>query len=227
MRKVLIVLGSLLLIAYCLLIFLTTTYQACKTKELDNPYINAKYQDWKQIQLDDLILVRIPEEWTFTQDQDQMILSSGDNIVAIGTRIEKSSENGWRKWYGLIEKQYNKTVEDTHSQDWNDYDDRFSDGIKPKYRDLDFAHYLTVYFSDESKKETVHFGVGYKNYQSDGYNICFVFFPENMNSPTTGGDLANEVCSLMKYAEAIVWSKEFVGEKLGFLYRWSNNVPKA
>lgn len=49
--------------------------------ELDNPYVNARFRDWKPVAIHGEVSVRIPEDWTFQEEDGTYTILDADGTV--------------------------------------------------------------------------------------------------------------------------------------------------
>ena len=154
-RKIGIILGVVLLAFILFMVFIYPTLVLMAEhkgvlKQLDNPYINDNFSEWKEVELDSSARISVPREWSVEQDGESIVIKRDGVIIAQGLR------------YGLASTVNHEGAVNTENK-LNDFLARMvSFPISDiKYEDLTVRHLGTgasylkaTYFGTDGEEET-------------------------------------------------------------------------
>ena len=187
----------LILISAVYLVFIRPFVHArFLTQRLNNPFVNARYVDWKDIEVDDKIKIKVPQDWTIECGDRITLLDKSGKVKAEGIRetdiyadpagimIMESMEKE-----GIIIDRYS-------TRD-------FRTSYVSNFWNSGYSALRTTVFDDGTSCEDVFADLSYSRFENgsktDFYYYMFVF----------SADTEEEKKEAFNIAEAIAWSMTY------------------
>ena len=164
------------LFVVCLILWPFITADKYKD-DLNNPYVDSDYKGWKDVALDQQLLIKIPSGWNVSLDPIPIITDEQGQTLAIGKNRRSAKDN---LITDIVEEHYGKEVASFNS-------DGAGNGINKHFRSSSRAFYWITLFEDGTESREVLLVLPCKNYE-----YCFCFFTDERD------------CYVE--AEAIAWS---------------------
>ncbi len=199
-----------LLFVFYLLFLYQYAEASYKTKRLDNPIVNERYAGWKEISLDDIVQVKIPEEWSVEFGSRIRLLDEFGDEVAIGIR----GTDQFGDPLGVLCKEYRQKtsiVESTATRD-------FRTSYTSLFWNNGYSAKLKTTFDDGSESEDIFAELKNERYK-DGKRTEFYYFI--FYFPT---DNDVERAKYFDIAEAIAWSMTYSDKPLNSVLRRCLNL---